>query len=87
MLNTETRRTRASFLLSENPLTAVAVVTDEDCSPEVVSLAIAVRGESPFEWTMPKSSFNAPRLIDLIGRYFIGEGFEWKQREIPTTGA
>ena len=76
-------------MLAENPLTAVAVVTDEECNLEVVSLSIAVRGESPFDWAMPKSRYDLNRMIDLIGHYFIGEGFEWQQREqaIQTTGA
>jgi hypothetical protein len=66
----ESRRLAVLATLSGNPTARLATITDPDCDPEFVILAIALRDKATFEMRVPKAKYDPFLLYDLIHRHF-----------------
>ena len=64
----EARRKRVLEMLTENPTTRYAVLTDMDADPQAVILTLAIRGEATFELRIPRSSWDGILFMELLDK-------------------
>lgn len=62
----EGRRQKVLKMLSENPETQRAIVTDLNTNLDNVILTIAIRDQYTFEMTIPREKYDAFALIEII---------------------
>jgi len=65
-LKREERRLKVLTILSENPETKRAVITDLDSDTDNVILAIAIRNQYTFEISIPREKYDPFLLLDLL---------------------
>lgn len=65
----EARRQRVLAMLAENPSTRYAVLTDTEADPDIVILALAIRGQATCELRIPRDRYDPFLLLDLLDRY------------------
>ena len=63
------RRQRVVAMLEAWPGTRYAVLTDRDANPEVVIVALAIRGRASCELHIPRDKYDGVMLLDLIEKY------------------
>ena len=56
-------------MLEAWPGTRYAVLTDRDSNPEVVIVALAIRGRASCELHIPRDKYDGVLLLDLIEKY------------------
>jgi hypothetical protein len=65
----ELRRQRVLAMLQESPTITYAAVTDTDSNPDVVIVALAIRGRASCELLIPRDRYDGVLLLDLIERH------------------
>lgn len=67
-LKREERRLKVLAMLTENPDSHRAIITDLDSEPDNVILTIAIRDKYSFEMAIPKVKYDGFVLLELIER-------------------
>ena len=65
-LKREERRQKVLTILTENPETKRAIITDLDSDPDNAILTIAIRDQYSFEMQIPKHRYDGLALLELI---------------------
>lgn len=65
-LKREERRVKVLAILSENPDTHRAFITDAESDPDSVILSIAIRDQYSFEMAIPKAKYDPFLLMVMI---------------------
>jgi len=65
----EARRQHVLDMLARNPSARYAIVTDTKADPDVVILALAIRGRATCELRIPRDKYAPFLLLDLIRQH------------------
>jgi hypothetical protein len=65
----EARRERVLAMLEAHPGARYAFLTDTRADPEVVIVALAIRGLATYEFRIPPDKYDGTLLLDLIERH------------------
>lgn len=65
-LKREERRMRVLTMLADNPGSERAIISDSNCDPASVILAIAIRDQYTFELLLPREKYDAFFLLEVI---------------------